>query len=113
MPHPNSSIPQSINPFIHQSIHPFIQPSLQPLCTPHSNGQPLDNQAPSSPIVPDKANLSIQQSTAPTHPPIQAIGSSVSICVHLWLNLRENSRNSRQVPPSSKKTITIYHHLSA
>jgi hypothetical protein len=38
---------------------------------------------------------------------------SVSICVHLWLNIRENSRNSRQVSPASKKLspyVTIYQH---
>jgi hypothetical protein len=64
--------------------------------------QPLDNQAQSSQIVPDKAN-----------PSIQAVGSSVSICVHLWLNVRENSRNSRPVSPSSEKLspiITNYQH---
>jgi hypothetical protein len=81
-----------------------------PFPTLHSalrHGQPLDNQAPSSPIVPNKANLSIQQSTAPTIHQSKLVGSSVPICAHLWLNIRENSRNSRQVPPSSQKTITI------
>ena len=47
--------------------------------------------------------------------PLFYLCSSVSICVHLWLNIRENSRNSRPVSPSSEKLspiITNYHHRS-
>jgi hypothetical protein len=96
---------QKLAELIHRLRHASTPQSA--LRTPHSNGQPLDNQAPSSPIVPDKADALIHPSINPTIPQSinPTIHPSINPTIHQSINPTIHQSINPTIPQSSNPPI--------